>query len=108
MFLVLMDIFAWVFVIAIGVTALFLAFFGLLHVLMRFSLAFSLAMLAIYILAMVSQWPPWVAGAVLLFAAYGFLAFVVYVRYFRRSTRARRNSATILKTESPPNGAGAS
>jgi hypothetical protein len=87
MFLFLMDIFAWIFVIAIGATALLLAFYGLARVLDALAPAIGVIFLLAFIVAIVSQLPeppPWVAGAVLLVAAYGFLAFVVYVRYFRR------------------------
>ena len=87
MFMFLMDTFAWIYVIAIGATALLLAFFGLARVLYALAPAIGAIYILAIILAMVSQWPEKVAVTVLLFPTYGFLAFVVYVRYFRRRPR---------------------
>ena len=74
MFLYLMDIYAWIFVIAIGATVLLLAFYGLARVLYAvapvigalYLLAFIYGILAI-IYGMVSKWPG-VAVPVLFFA----------------------------------------
>ena len=85
MFLYLMDIYAWIFVIAIGATVLLLAFYGLARVLYAvapvigalYLLAFIYGILAI-IYGMVSKWPE-VAVPVLFFA----VLFAAY-KYFRR------------------------
>ena len=85
MFLYLMDIYAWIFVIAIGATVLLLAFYGLARVLYAvapvigalYLLAFIYGILGI-IYGMISKWPE-VAVPVLFFA----VLFAAY-KYFRR------------------------
>ena len=87
MFLYLLDIYAWIFLIAIGATVLLLAFYGLARVLYAvapiigalYLLAFIYGILAI-IYGMISKWPE-VAVPVLFFA----VLFAAY-KYFRRKT----------------------
>jgi hypothetical protein len=128
-----MDTFAWIWLIAIGATALLLAFYGLARVLypigMAISLLYVLAMIygvlyllacgVLFVLVMVFPWTqpiikmgfPWIEVVVsvllvLLFAACGFL----YVRYFRRSPQKPAGCdqdasiAPIWRASSEPNG----
>jgi len=89
MFLYLMDIYAWIFVIAIGATVLLLAFYGLARVLYAvapvigalYLLAFIYGILAI-IYGMVCKWCE-VAVPVLFFVVLFAVLFAAY-KYFRR------------------------
>ena len=80
MFLYLMDIYAWIFVIAIGATVLLLAFYGLARVLYAVAPVIGALYLLAFIYGMACKWPE-VAVPVLFFAV-----LLAAYKYFRRKT----------------------